>query len=46
MKNLYITLSLVIAGATMNAQNSATAKADKQFNRFEYVSAAAEYLCV
>lgn len=44
MKNLYITLSLVIAGATMNAQNSATAKADKQFNRFEYVSAAAEYL--
>ncbi|WP_306354307.1 cell envelope biogenesis protein OmpA, partial [Flavobacterium sp. '19STA2R22 D10 B1'] len=44
MKNLYITLSFVIASASMNGQNSATAKADKQFNRFEYVSAAAEYL--
>jgi len=44
MKNLYITLSFVIASMTLSAQNKDTEKADKLFNRFEYVDASAEYL--
>ncbi|MEN0080987.1 OmpA family protein [Flavobacterium lindanitolerans] len=44
MKNLYITLSFVIASMTLSAQNKDTEKADKLFNRFEYVDASNEYL--
>lgn len=44
MKNLYIALSFVIASASLSAQNAATEKADKLYNRYEYVDAAAEYL--
>ena len=44
MKNLYITLSFVIASMTLSAQNTDTEKADKLFARFEYVDAANEYL--
>ena len=44
MKNLYITLSFVIASMTLSAQNSDTEKADRLFARFEYVDAASEYL--
>lgn len=44
MKNLYITLSFVIASMTLSAQNSDTEKADRLFARFEYVDAAGEYL--
>jgi len=44
MKNLYITLSFVLAGMTMTAQNKDTETADKHFNRLEYVEAAEEYL--
>lgn len=44
MKNLYITLSFVIASMTLSAQNKDTEKADKLFNRFEYVDASDEYL--
>lgn len=44
MKNLYITLSFVIASMTLSAQNNDTEKADKLFARFEYVDAAGEYL--
>jgi len=44
MKNLYITLSFVIASMTLSAQNTDTEKADKLFARFEYVDAASEYL--
>lgn len=44
MKNLYITLSFVIASSTLSAQNKDTKNADRLFNRFEYVDAASEYL--
>jgi outer membrane protein OmpA-like peptidoglycan-associated protein/tetratricopeptide (TPR) repeat protein len=44
MKNLYIALSFVIVSASLSAQNAATEKADKLYNRYEYVDAAAEYL--
>lgn len=46
MKKVYISLlSLVVFGtATLTAQNKDTQKADKHFNRFEYVDATAEYL--
>ena len=44
MKNLYITLSFVLATAAVTAQNKDTKTADKHFNRFEYVEAAEEYL--
>jgi len=44
MKNLYITLSFVIASMTLSAQNTDTEKADKLYARFEYVDAANEYL--
>jgi outer membrane protein OmpA-like peptidoglycan-associated protein/tetratricopeptide (TPR) repeat protein len=42
MKRLYILFSLAL-GLSLSAQNKDTAKADKLFNRFEYVDAAAEY---
>lgn len=44
MKNLYIALSFVIASTSLSAQNKYTEKADKLYNRYEYVSAAEEYL--
>ena len=44
MKNLYIAFSFVIASANGIAQNKDTQKADKLFNRYEYVTAAEEYL--
>ena len=44
MKNLYILLSFVITGMTVNAQNKDTQTADKLYNRFEYVDATQEYM--
>ena len=44
MKNLYIVLSFVAVSFSISAQNKDTKIADKLFNRFEYVSAAEEYL--
>ena len=44
MKNLYISLSFMLAAQFAMAQNKDTEKADKLFNRFEYVEAAQEYL--
>ena len=44
MKNLYILLSFVITGLTVNAQNKDTETADKLYTRFEYVDAAQAYL--
>ena len=44
MKNLYIAFSFVIASSTIIAQNAATKKADKLYSRYEYVTAAEEYL--
>jgi len=45
MKRLYIVLSFVLASTmTIKAQNKDTQKADKLFNRFEYVDATDEYL--
>ena len=44
MKKTYITLLLFFLSASMTiAQTKSTQKADKLFNRFEYVSAAKEY---
>jgi hypothetical protein len=34
----------VIASSTITAQNAATKKADKLYSRYEYVTAAEEYL--
>ncbi|MFC6875503.1 OmpA family protein [Flavobacterium myungsuense] len=45
MKNIYLLVSFVIA-TTLCAQNTATKKADKLFNRYQYVAAAEEYLKV
>ncbi|KAB1153072.1 tetratricopeptide repeat protein, partial [Flavobacterium luteum] len=45
MKNIYLLVSFVIA-TTLCAQNAATKKADKLFNRYQYVAAAEEYLKV
>ena len=45
MKNIYLLVSFVIA-TTLCAQNPATKKADKLFNRYQYVAAAEEYLKV
>lgn len=42
MKRLYILFSLAL-GLTLCAQNRDTEKADKLYNRFEYLDAAAEY---
>lgn len=44
MKNIYITLSFVIASTLVSAQNKNTKDADKLFQRFEYVDAASAYL--
>lgn len=44
MKKLYITLGLVLSIWGAAAQNEATKTADKLFQRYEYVSAAKEYL--
>ncbi len=44
MKNFYIAFSFVIASSSITAQNAATKKADKLYSRYEYVSAAEEYL--
>jgi outer membrane protein OmpA-like peptidoglycan-associated protein/tetratricopeptide (TPR) repeat protein len=44
MRNLYITLSFVMASGILSAQNQYTKTADKLFNRYEYVDAAKEYL--
>lgn len=43
MKNLYIAVAFVI-GSGLWAQNKDTEKADKLYNRFEYVDAAQEYM--
>lgn len=43
MKKLYIALSFAIT-CSLTAQNADTQKADKLYNRYEYVSAAKEYL--
>ena len=44
MKKLYIALSFVIVSGSVSAQSTLTQKADKLYNRYEYVSAAQEYL--
>ncbi len=44
MKNLYTALIFALAGATLTAQNKDTEKADKLFQKYEYVDAAQEYL--
>lgn len=44
MKNLYLALSFVAVSFSISAQNKDTKTADKLFNRYEYVSAAEEYL--
>lgn len=44
MKKIYILLSFVIASATLTAQNKATESADKLYNKYEYVTAAEQYL--
>lgn len=43
MKNIYITLSFVIASGILSAQNKETKTADKLYKKFEYVDAAKEY---
>ena len=44
MKNLYITLSFMLAATAVTAQNQDTEKADKLYARYEYVDAAQAYL--
>ncbi|MBU3680968.1 MAG: cell envelope biogenesis protein OmpA [Flavobacterium sp.] len=44
MKNLYIALSFVMISGSVLAQSALTQKADKLYNRYEYVAAADEYL--
>lgn len=44
MKNLYTALIFALAGMTLTAQNKDTEKADKLFQKYEYVDAAQEYL--
>ena len=44
MKKIYILLSFVLATSGAMAQNQDTEKADKLFNRLEYVDAAQEYM--
>lgn len=44
MKNSYISICFVLASLSLSAQNKNTEKADKLFNRYEYVTAAKEYL--
>lgn len=43
MKKLYIALSFVISTAGLQAQNTDTAKADKLYERYEFVAAAEQY---
>lgn len=43
MKNLYITLGLVLATMAVSAQTKETEKADKLFARLDYMDAAKEY---
>ena len=43
MKKLYILLGFVIGSAPLSAQNKDTERADKLYNRFEYVDAAEQY---
>ena len=43
MKNLYITLSFMLACMAVTAQNKDTEEADKLYARFEYVEAAEAY---
>jgi outer membrane protein OmpA-like peptidoglycan-associated protein/tetratricopeptide (TPR) repeat protein len=43
MRNLYIALSFAAISSSICAQNNDTKTADKLYNRFEYVKAAAEY---
>lgn len=43
MKNIYITLSFVLASTVLSAQNKDTKAADKLFKKFEYVDAIAAY---
>jgi len=43
MKNLYFTVSFVLASLTITAQNKDTETADKLYAQFEYVDAAKEY---
>jgi outer membrane protein OmpA-like peptidoglycan-associated protein/tetratricopeptide (TPR) repeat protein len=43
MKKLYILLGFVLGGYALSAQNRDTEAADRLYNRFEYVDAAAEY---
>lgn len=43
MKRLYIIFSLALGSFALTAQNKDTERADKLFNRFEYLDAAAEY---
>jgi len=44
MKNIYISLSLVLVCSLLMAQNKNTKEADKLYNRYEYVAAAKAYL--
>lgn len=44
MKNIYIFLSFVFTISIGNAQNADTKKADKLYDRYEFVDAAKEYL--
>ncbi|TRW21021.1 OmpA family protein [Flavobacterium zepuense] len=44
MKNLYITLSFMLATTALMAQSKDTQAADKLYARYEYVDAAQEYL--
>lgn len=44
MKNIYITLSLILLVTTSYAQNKFTEKADKLFDSYQYVSAIDAYL--
>lgn len=44
MKNLYTALIFALAGVTLSAQNKDTQKADRLFEKYEYVDAAQEYL--
>lgn len=43
MKNLYITLGLVLATMAVSAQTKETEKADKLFAKLDYIDAAKEY---
>lgn len=44
MKKIYLLLSFVMISSNLIAQNKDTQSADKLYNKFEYVSAAEEYL--